>query len=48
MPIFQTFNPKTKAFVKYKFKSKNGRSYPEFFDVKQRMPQVPFKGIKIR
>lgn len=43
MPILQTFNKKTNAWVKFKF-TKNG---VKFLDVKQRNPAVPFKGIKI-
>lgn len=43
MPIYQAFNPRSKAFVKYEF-SKQGI---KFIDVKQREPSKPFKGIKI-
>ena len=43
MPILQTFNKKTNAWVKFKF-VKGGKV--KFLDVKQRQPAVPFKGIK--
>ena len=43
MPIYQAFNPRSKAFVKYEF-SKQGF---KVIDVKQREPSKPFKGIKI-
>ncbi len=42
MPILQTFNKRTKAWVKIKF-TKDGT---KFLDVKQRNPRIPFKGIK--
>ncbi len=42
MPILQTFNKKTKAWVKFKFTKKGVK----FLDVKQRNPTKPFKGIK--
>lgn len=42
MPILQTFNKRTKAWVKLKFTKKGVR----FLDVKQRNPTKPFKGIK--
>jgi hypothetical protein len=41
MPIYQSFNPKIKAWVKYHF-TKEGI---EFTDVKQKKPRIPFKGI---
>jgi len=41
MPIYQSFNPKIKAWVKYHF----GKNGVEFTDVKQKEPQKPFKGI---
>ena len=41
MPIYQTYNKKIKAWVKYHF-TKNG---VKFTDVKQREPTKPFKGI---
>ena len=42
MPIYQAFNPKIKAWVKYHF-VKGGKA--KFTDVKQREPQKPFKNI---
>lgn len=45
MPMYQAFNPRIKAYVKYHFKS--GKGF-DVVDVKQRNPNVPFKGIKIR
>jgi len=44
MPIYQAYNQKIKAWVKYEF-SKKGFKVK---DVKQRNSQKPFKGIKIR
>jgi len=44
MPIYQSFNKKTDRWVKYEFTSKGIK----ILDVKQRMPRVPFKGIKIK
>jgi len=44
MPIYQAWNPKTKAYVKYEF-VKGG---PRFFDVKQKNPSIPFKNVEIR
>ena len=41
MPIFQTFNKRNKAWVKFKFTKKGVK----FIDVKQRNPRVPFKGV---
>jgi len=41
MPIYQAFNKKIKAWVKYEF-TKEGI---KFKDVKQREPTKPFKGI---
>lgn len=43
MPTFQTYNKKTKAWVKYK-KLKNGKS--KIVNVKQVRPATPFKGVK--
>lgn len=43
MPILQSFNRRTKAWVKFKFTKKGVK----FLDVKQRNPTKPFKGIKI-
>jgi hypothetical protein len=42
MPIFQSFNPRIGAWVKYDFK--DGK--PRFFDVKEKEPLVPFKNIR--
>ena len=43
MPIYQKFNPKIDAYVKMEFTSKGVK----FFDVKQKEPLKPFKGIKV-
>ena len=43
--IFQTFNKKTKAWVKFK-KMASGKT--TILDVKQRLPKVPFKGFSIK
>jgi len=45
MPIYQTFNPKIKVWVKYHFVKKKGF---EVFDVKEREPSKPFKNIMIK
>ena len=45
MPIYQTFNGKIKAWVKYR-KFANGKTLIQ--DVKQREPMKPFKGITKR
>lgn len=45
MPIYQAYNPRIKAYVKYHFKS--GKGF-EAVDVKQKNPGEPFKGIKIK
>ena len=45
MPIYQVFNPKIKAWVKYHFVKKKGF---EVFDVKQREPSIPFKNIELK
>ena len=42
MPIYQAYNKKIKAWVKYHF-VKGGKA--KFTDVKQREPAKPFKGI---
>ncbi len=48
MVIFQTFNSRNKAWVKFKFrKGKGGRTFVQFLDVKQRNPTVKFKGVKV-
>ena len=44
MPIYQSFNPKINAWVKYHFTKKGIK----FFDVKQRKPKIKFKGIPIK
>lgn len=44
MSIFQTFNKRTKAFVKIKVTKKGS----EILDVKQRNPRVPFKNVPKR
>lgn len=43
MPVYQKFNKRNKAWVKFKF-TKEGT---KFFDIKQRKPKIPFKNIKI-
>ena len=45
MPIRQAFNKKIDAWVKYDFTKGKGFTV---LDVKQRRPQVPFKGVKKR
>jgi len=42
MPIYQAFNPRIKAWVKYHFVKKKGF---EVIDVKRRNPKVAFKNI---
>lgn len=44
VPKFQAFNPRNKAWVKYEF----GKKGFKVIDVKQKMPMVPFKGVKIK
>jgi len=44
MPTFQAYNKRNKSWVKYEFTTSGWRVK----DVKQRMPQKPFKGVKIR
>ena len=44
MPIYQAFNRRTNAWVKYEF-GKNGF---RVLDVKQKEPNKPFKGVKKR
>lgn len=41
MPIYQSFNSKIGAWVKYEFTKEGTR----FFDVKERNPKIPFKGV---
>lgn len=45
MPIYQAYNKKSKRWVKYHFKK--GKGF-EVVDVKQRLPQKPFKNVPIR
>ena len=45
MPIYQAFNKRINAWVKYKFTKKKGFTP---LDIKQREPLKPFKGIKKR
>lgn len=45
MGIFQSFNPKTKAWVKYKVVTGKGT---KILDVKQQNPRVKFKGVTVR
>ncbi len=45
MPIYQAFNHKTKAWVKYHFTKKHGF---KVLNVKQRKPKIKFKGIPVR
>jgi len=42
MPVYQTFNKKIGAWVKYKFEGDGVK----FFDVKEKKPKQPFKGVK--
>lgn len=44
MKTFQSWNPKTKRYVK--FDMKGGR--PRVVDVKQQNPAQPFKGVPIK
>jgi len=44
MPLYQSFNSRTGAWVKYHF-TKDGF---EVVDVKQREPRVPFKKTPIK
>jgi len=44
MPIFQAYNGRIKAWVKYDFSKGKVR----FLNVKQREPEKPFKGVKKR
>jgi len=44
MPMYQAFNKRNKAWVKYHF-TKNGI---KITNVKQRNPMKPFKSIKIK
>lgn len=45
MPVYQAYNKRSKAWVKYKFTKKKGF---KVLDVKQKNPGVKFKGIPIR
>jgi hypothetical protein len=42
--MFQKFNSKTQRYVKFK-ETKNGA---EIVDVKQKLPKVPFKGVRVK
>lgn len=42
MPIYQAFNSKINAWVKYEFGKKGSR----ILDVKERNPTTPFRKIK--
>lgn len=44
MPIYQSFNSRINAWVKYEFGKKGWTA----LDVKQRNPKVPFAGVKIK
>lgn len=44
MKIYQAYNSKTKAWVKYCF----GKKGAKVLNVKEREPKKPFKGIPIR
>jgi len=44
MPIYQAYNGRIGAWVKYEFTKKG----PKFLNVKQREPKKPFKGIPKR
>jgi len=50
MPIYQAFNGRTKAWVKYHFVKdrRTGKTKLKITDVKQRLPQVPFANVPIR
>jgi len=45
MPVYQSFNPRINAWVKYKFSKGLGF---KALDVKQRLPRKPFKAVKIK
>lgn len=45
--IVQSYNKKTKRWIKgYRITKNSGAKYVQFTDVKQRLPQKPFKGVK--
>ena len=44
MGIYQAYNKRSKAWVKYKFTKQGFKA----LDVKQREPSKPFKNVKIR
>jgi len=48
MGIFQAFNKRSNAWVKYKVTAKGSKKGSKICDVKQRNPRVPFKGIAKR
>lgn len=45
MVIYQAYNKKTKAWVKFK-SCADGKT--KVLDVKQKEPRLPFKGIKLK
>ena len=44
MPIYQAWNPKSKAWIKYHFTKEGFKP----MDVKQIKPKIPFKGVPIK
>lgn len=44
MPVYQAFNKRNKAWVKYKFTKQGFR----VLNVKQNNPRVKFKGVPVR
>lgn len=44
MPIRQSYNSKTKAYVKYEI----GKQGFKVLDVKQRNPRKPFKNVPVK
>lgn len=44
MPIYQSYNKRTKAWVKYKLYGKKSK----ILNVKQKNPTKPFKGVTKR
>lgn len=47
MPVLQSWNPRIKAWVKFKFKTVKGKTDIDILDVKQKNPSVKFKGVKV-
>ena len=41
MPIYQVWNPRIKAWIKYKL----GKKGYSFLDVKEMEPKKPFRGV---